>query len=309
MSNEIYVKNKNEFVEALANGINNIYLLKDISISTSTGLLINYPCHIYGEGRTISFSGGNKDDTIYLTCKANNIDIIDLTIVGSRNCYNLVKVVGGQCNFLNCKLDTSYNSVISVASSKRVTLTNCEVCNSYNNDCVSASMYADLYLYNCKVHHAYDEGLSTHNYSYCEVWNSEFYHCGYSLTTGKKGAPSCFGGCHIGGGKMGKVMNCYCHDNYTNGIGMINFQKDLPDDVEVCNNNVCTRNGQYGIIFTYCKNLIAMNNVSVSNGVSNVYFGLDPTHKNPIGVESKGLVAGNVFSEDMYWKIDTEVKC
>lgn len=299
-----YVYNIDDLQEALAKGVSDIYIADNFTINTSTGLTINNICNIYGQGKTITFTGGTAS-TVYLTI-SNNVNIYDLTLIGDRTCLNLLKTTNSnndiKVNIYNSRIDSSYNSVVSIALNSNTLLENCVVCNSYHNDCIGIRDNAVATVRGCKVFNAYDEGLSSHNSSYVEVYDSEFYHCGYDLDTGLDGAQSCFGGCHIGGGKMGKVVGCYSHDNSTYGITFINFQQDLPDDIEVCLNNTAINNTLYGMIFTYCKHLIACGNTSINNGrdalggYTNVLFGKEVTQSAPIGIVSSGFVANNVFS-------------
>lgn len=301
-----YVYNINDLQEALAKGVSDIYIADNFTVNTSTGLTIDNVCNIYGQGKTITFTGGTASTT-YLTI-TNNVNIYDLTLIGDRTCLNLLKTTNSdnniKVNIYNSKIDSAYNSVVSIALNSNTLLENCVVCNSYHNDCIGIRDNAIAVVRGCKVFNAFDEGLSSHNSSYVEVYDSEFYHCGYDLDTGLDGASSCFGGCHIGGGKMGKVIGCYSHDNVTHGITFINFQQDLPDDVEVCLNNVATNNRQFGMIFTYCKHLTACGNTSLNNGrdqyhnMTNVLFGVEHTHSSPIGVVSSGYVGGNTFTQE-----------
>ena len=268
-----------------------IYIASDFPITGD--LNITRDVEIDGLGHTLTADGIAS----YMMNITNaKVTIRNAELVGDAEVdYVLIPNTGSDVLLDHCRIHTSCDTVVRCPNTAKVVIRNCDIGYSYRNDGVAPAGTAEVRIYDSVIHDCYDEGVSSHNSSYTECHNCEFYNCGYEVGTKTKGAESSFGGCHIGGGRMGIVEGCYSHDNCTYGIGLINFQMDLDNEIEKCFNNVVQNNGSHGIMCTYCRRLTLVNNSCIANAGDAIHFGRDPTHETPIGIPSSGYVADNIM--------------
>ena len=290
----VFVSSETELLEALGTA-KKIILLNDITITAD--ISITSDIEIDGMGHKMTANGITSQ---MMAISNANVTLKNIEIIGEQTKdYIIVPTTGAVLYIENCIIHTSYNECVRCRSTSKVVIRNSDIGFSYNNDGVSPQAESEVYVYNSVMHDCFDEGLSSHNSSYVECHNCEFYNNGYVVGTKTKGADSSFGGCHLGGGMMGIVESCYSHDNCTYGIGLIHFQGDLHSDIEKCFNNVVQNNGSHGIMCTYCENLTLVNNSCIANVGDAIHFGKDPTQPDdPIGIISSGYVAGNIMYEN-----------
>ncbi|SHK88289.1 fibronectin type III domain-containing protein [Hespellia stercorisuis] len=220
----------------------------------------------------------------------------DNSIVGNTSIKNLLICADGNIELHDIKLSTSSDSLLVYGTNSVVKAYNCDFSKSYGNDGVSGNQNGICYLYNCSAHDNYDEGVSTHGTSYCEVQGGDYYNNGFIVGTRTKGAASSFGGVHLGGGRMGKVIGVHSYNNCTYGIALINFKDLSVADKEVCCNNIVESNGSSGIWCTACRDLILANNTIVNNKGDAIHFGLDPSYIPELTlIKSDGIVTGNTM--------------
>lgn len=269
-SSIIYVTTMDELKQALSIDENTISIDNDIIV-----------CEI------IYFSGTHIINGNGYTITGDSVDNVAIFAANAK------------CEVNDLNFTNSLNTVVKIAGN--VVFNNCEASKSWGNDGFAPMEKAQVVFNNCKAFDNYDEGISTHNKSYAEVWGGEYYRNGYKVGTKEKGAKSSFGGVHIGGGRMGKVQNVYSHDNCTYGISFINFQEIDMDDHEICNGNTVANNGADGIFVTSCSDIKMCNNIVYSNGGYGIHFGLDETYKPPEGVNvgSNGYVTDNTVRNNV----------
>ena len=296
MQRSSYVSTFEDLKNAIQKRENDIYIINDIDVEEN--LVINFDTYIHGRNHILSCTNVTND---VIRISSSNVLIDDITINGSTNAHYLVYIYGtSKVTLTNCILHYCQDSVLRTGNTSVLIANQCDIGYSYGNDGVSPSGSSIAKMYNSKMHDCYDEGLSTHNSAYAELYNCEFYNNGYIVGSKDKGAPSSFGGCNLSGGKMGIVVGCYSHDNCTYGIGLVNFQEDLQDDIEKCSNNITENNGSHGIFCTYCKHLTLTNNTCINNNGDAIHFGLDETYTPTIsGINSSGYVAGNILYKNM----------
>lgn len=258
-------------------------------------------CYIIGNGHTLTGSGLS---TYLLNITNKKMYIYNLNFIGDDDAnYCVVANTGAFLYAENCNIHYAKDSVVRCINTSKVKLVNCDVGFSKRNDGIAPAGTADVRLYNTNSHDNYDEGISSHNSSYCEVHGGEFYNNGYERGTKNKGAQSSFGGVHLGGGKMGIVEGVYSHDNCTYGIALINFQDVSQTDKERCFNNLIENNGNAGIFVTGARDFIINNNTILYNAES-IHFGLDHTYTPTVDlVASHGIVIGN----DIYGNMNDNI--
>lgn len=266
-----YVNDNDSLNNAISNPtIENIYVMQDIEVSQQLNTKGNK--NIEGNGYTIT---GNSTLTYLLRCTDGNVFINNLKLNGANND---VIYVGNNCNCI---------------------IKNCEVYYSYQNDGIGLHGNANCYIYDTIIHDNRDEGLSTHDTSYCECYNVEAYKNGYEVGTDIPSGIS-FGGLHFGGSRMGKAIGCHCHNNTPNGIGFVTIDGNFSSNAKsVCRNNVCNENTDTGIRFGGCYNLICGENISVNNNRGILFYEKD-THGNT-GYVAKNHCFGNTTGQQVVW--------
>lgn len=289
--NEIHVTDCNGLLRALTRG-GFIFLDNDIEVTEK--LLPTEDCTIFGNGHTLTANG---TDGALLSIVGVKCFVYNTNFIGDVECdYNVVVNTDGYGYFENCIIHYAKDSIVRCPNTAVVVMKNCDIGYSQNNDGLSPAGSADVRVYNCKFHDNYDEGISSHNSSYTEVHNCEFYNNGYIVGTKEKGADSSFGGCHIGGGRMGIVANSYSHDNCTHGFSFINFQDLTQADIEKCYGNVSENNGEAGFWFAGARNITATNNTAIGNGEAGIHVSKNGGSGSSLDLpESVGYVVGNTL--------------
>lgn len=291
-SGVIDVKNLDDFKNAIEVDNAKINILNDIVINEEIAISKNI--NIYGNN--FNLLGSDLERHLMLinnaVVKIENLNFYDgnqsiLTCIGK---YDVT--------LKNCILHRANNSVICFKGTGNATLKNCDVGYSNTNDGISIAEKAKVYIYDCKSHDNCDEGISSHNDSYCEVYGGEYYNNGYIVgtaeTTKEKGATSSFGGVHLGGGLMGVVEGVKTYNNCTYGIALINFMNPTLEDKEICRNNIVKDNGGHGIFITASHELLISNNDIFNNVGSGIYLGLDKTYSlYSDEVASQGYIVNN----------------
>ena len=207
-------------------------------------------------------------------------------IIGERSIEYLLTVSEKKCIIDDLIISDANYNVINATETCNLTLRNCEVFNSFNNDGIGVRGNADVFIYDCKIHDCRDEGLSSHGNSYCEIYNTHAYRNGWELGTNTPSNLS-FGGLHLGGSRMGIIANCRAYNNTSHGIGFITIDSDYSADAEcICYNNLTYNNDEAGICFGGATNIICGNNISVNNA-SGIRFTEKLEHGN------NGVVFGN----------------
>ena len=286
-----FVSTEAELLHALATK-KKVYLSNDITVTAD--ISITTSVELDGMGHKLTANGITSQ---MMAISNANVTLKNIEIVGEQTKdYIILPTTGAVLYIENCIIHTSYNECVRCRSTSKVVIRNSDIGFSYNNDGVSPQAESEVYVYNSVMHDCYDEGISSHNDSYTEVHNCEFYNNGYVVGTKTKGAESSFGGCHLGGGRMGIVESCYSHDNCTYGIGLVHFQGNSHNNIEKCFNNLVQNNGSHGIMCVYCEDLTLVNNSCIANTGDAIHFGKDPTQPDdPIGIISSGYVAGNIM--------------
>ena len=283
------VSTESELVDALKNAYI-INIVSDITITQE--LTVANDVQINGNGHTLTGSGLSRHLMVINGC---NTQIRNLNMTNGHTSV-LVLISAYNTILENCDISVASDCIISAQGTGTLFINNCKVHGSTGNDGLSAKEYAIVYVHNCKFYDNYDEGFTSHNSTYCEIYDSEFYKNGYVVGTTTKGAVSSFGGCHVGGGYMGIVSGCYSHDNCTYGFGIINFQDDTRNDFEMVWNNIAKDNGGAGFWLTGARDLILANNTIIGNGGDAIHFGLDTTYTPTISlVASTGYVTKNTM--------------
>ena len=278
--------------QELADAVNSggiIFLRENITVQSS--ILISSRCIIYGNGHSITGSGLSNN---LIQVRNTSVEMYGIKLY-SDTTYNIMSY---NANIIieNSVIHQATDSVCRFTGTSNIILKNCDIGYSSGNDGISAAEQSSVYVYNCYVHDNFDEGISTHNSSYCEVHGGEYCRNGYVINTNQKGAASSFGGIHIGGGKMGIVEGAYSHHNCTYGIGIINFQVDMNGDIEKVWNNIIENNGGAGVWLTGARGLTLSKNTILNNGGDAIHFGLDNTYTPTIELKaSSGVVADNTM--------------
>lgn len=206
-------------------------------------------------------------------------------------------------------------------------------------DVINVHDYSKVYVQRCKIHEGYDEGISTHDNTYAEIYNSEVYNCGYAISynntykaTAYKGAASSYGGIHIGGTGMGIVKGNYSHDNATYGIGIYTLAVSTNHQgASQCIGNTVKHNGYVdidprtggvtdptpdtrtyqvgvnsgGIIISGAKNCEIRSNLILDNAGYGIRVGVDNTGSHYEGDRSSaGIISDNKMFGNLVY-IDT----
>ena len=197
---------------------------------------------LYGRGHMIHCNGSSNR----LIVEAGSVNFIDCEIYNAGQ--YMVSATGGALAIRRCYMHVA-GTAIRGTGTAIIHVDDTEIAIITGDDGFSLDQNARGYLNNCLIHGVKDEGVSTHGNSYCEVRNCEVYHCGFLIGAGgtvdttKIGAASSWGGIHLGGGGMGKVIGCYSHHNAKYGIALYHFNGSNTDDSEECTGNTCEYNG------------------------------------------------------------------
>lgn len=256
--------------------VKKIVLTKDIVATEQTNVIGDK--HINGFGHKIT---GNADITYLIKVHdSKNVTIENAILEGAKD--DVIYVGNG----------TTY-------------IIDCDISKSYENDGVGLHAAAICYIRDCKIHDNYDEGLSTHDQSWCECANVEAYHNGYIVgtdtpSTNETGGQVSFGGLHFGGSKMGNAKKCYCHNNSANGIGFITIDGNfITDCIAVCEGNICTDNVESGIRFGGTYGIRAIGNMCANNGQGMLFYKKD-NHGNT-GIVGQNSLFNNTGSQRGVW--------
>jgi hypothetical protein len=163
----------------------------------------------------------------------------------------IFKTTGGSLTVEKCYMHLATYAMIYAGGTSIVHVTDCELRGCSADDGIGIKDKAHVFIENCLIHEISDEGISSHDDSYVEVRNCEVCYCGYrvgsagTIITTEAGAESSYGGIHLGGGGMGKVIGCYSHHNRTYGIAMYHFNGGNFDDSEECTGNRVEYNGWF----------------------------------------------------------------
>lgn len=290
IENNNFIGSANDY-DSLINAISqNKIVVLESDITVPSHILINSDIEILGNGYALNGDGVVSYLLGVENCCAK-ISNLKLLNGGTHNVWTK----NANLTIEDCIIHYSTDSVVRITEESNVIMKKCDVGYSSSNDGISPTGTSKVYLYDCKSHDNYDEGVSSHNGSYTEVHGGEYYNNGYVIGTKNKGAESSFGGVHIGGGQMGIVEGVYSHDNCTYGISFINFQEDISGDIEKCFNNLIEDNGNSGIWVMGARNLTVANNTIIKNGGA-IHLGKEPTISGePVSglVASKGYIIGN----------------
>ena len=312
--------------QAIADGCGLISLTADITLSAR--LIIPAECCFTLDGRGHILDAHGLSNAI---CVRGHAALRRLTV---QNAANHLLIVGqnatedgstaaysGTLQAEDCVFRRATDSLLVAVNSSVMTLNRCEIYGALapaasgrviSSDGVSGKDDSRLHVLRCRIHDCVDEGVSTHDRSWAEVRDCEVYRCGYAVDAqtltaamDEKGAPSCFGGIHLGGAGMGEVIGCHSHDNATWGIGLYHFNGGNRTDVTVCRDNTVRRcgfvNGQPGeeggtggILCGFCNDLTLVHNTVTGCAGPGIRFGEDVTWHLPEPA-SRGLAAGNIL--------------
>lgn len=278
---------------------------------------------LYGRGYQIHCANSQSP----LTVTAGVVKFIDCDIFYAYD--YMITASGGSLWVSKCFLHLARQALIRGIGSALVHVDHTELAKSTHDDAFSLAEYARGFVSNCLIHECADEGITTHAFTYCEVRDTEVYHCGYflgdsgTIDLSLRGQNSCFGGIHIGGSGMGSVIGCYSHDNLTYGIGLYHMASSHLGDKEVCYGNRCENNGYFivsgarvpatdsaaaqaglpicgGIMLSGCRDLdLACNTVMNNNGpgiaVGVDYYDPDKATRTPAcaGTIRSNYLSGN----------------
>ena len=270
------------------------------SVPGSGKIVISHDLTIYGRGHRIHCANiSNPIQILNATVYMYDLEVCygagDLINVGRKDTNTETGVVtynGGALYAKHCHFWHCYNDCAHVGGMGILSLEDCELNCSTGNDGVGAHNYGRLFVRRCKIHDTYDEGVSTHDETYCEVRDCHVYNCGYAITqyspyasVGRKGAASSYGGIHIGGNHMGVVEGNYSHNNATYGIGLYHLSGTTQYDTVRCYGNLVANNGDVtetannkgrgGIIVCACHALQLSGNIIRGNRGYGLRFGYD----------------------------------
>ena len=322
----VQVRTLNEFTSAIATSGNNIEILNDITLTSD--ITITHNVNIYGGDHVINcdshiISIENCNVKMYnLVVSHGGEAVIRVGYEGTRNDEPII--AEGNLFAKDCKFSDG-KWVIQLMGRGIGTFINCDISlagggytkTDKSYDGIGVHGNSKLYVYNCKIHDTYDEGISIHDFSYGEIYDTEVYNCGYQVSrnsgsalTDRKGAASSYGGIHIGGTGMGIVKNCYSHDNATYGIGLYCLNPPGSSGKTICIGNIVKNNGYVdgiasasdqsgGIIIYGVQDLELRNNTVIGNANYGIRFGVDTSANAYIAhPKSYGFFAENLIFDE-----------
>jgi len=341
----IKVATEAELTTAVGTDGNTIVLANDITLAGT--LTITHSVNIYGNDHTIN-CGYVSGTTAGIQVQDCCVRMYNLTVWNGKGCVvragfsgtvsDTQVTYGGMMIAKNCHIWHG-DDVVEVHGYGVGVFVDCDIHTTNSTrtpgksggstyDAVNVHQYGRVYLNRCKIHEAYDEGISTHDHSYAEVINTEAYNCGYLISfnssyvaLAQKGAYSSYGGIHLGGTGMGIVKGCYSHDNATYGIGLYCLDPEHSTGKAICVGNVVKKNGFVnnvagdadktgGIIVYGARDLELRSNTAIENANYGIRFGVDPTgasytsHPASSGFYAENLILNNGIDTGNKVKID-----
>ena len=312
--------------QAIADGCSFISLSADITLSGRLIIPAESRFTLDGRGHVLNARGLSN-----AICIRGHVTLRRLTVEHAANHLIIVgqnaeedgetEAYSGTLIAEDCVFRRATDSILIAVNASEMTLHRCEIHGALapaapgraiSSDGVSGKDESRLHVLRCRIHDCVDEGISTHDQSWCEVRDCEVYRCGYAVdaqtltaSMAEKGAPSCFGGIHLGGAGMGEVTGCHSHDNASWGIGLYHFNGNNRTDVTVCRDNTVRRcgfvnglpgaeGGTGGILCGFCNDLTLVHNTVTGCAGPGIRFGEDVTWHLP-DPASRGLAAGNIL--------------